>query len=125
MHLLTGRESSTCGAVMGVFWTLQSSQPGLSFYSKLPLAFGTAYFALSFGVNILLTILIMLRLYMYRRRITKALGLRFVYYASTLFKADIIQLSSQGVDHAKQYVSLATIIIESAGKMQLAHIPKH
>ncbi|EIM92385.1 uncharacterized protein STEHIDRAFT_117406 [Stereum hirsutum FP-91666 SS1] len=78
--------------VMGTFWTLQSSQPGLTFYSKLPLAFGSAYYSISLGVNILLTILIILRLALYRRQI----------------------MSSMGAAHAKHYVSLATMVIESA-----------
>jgi len=77
---------------MGTLWTLQSSKPGLSFYSALPLAYGTAYYALSLGVNILLTLLITLRLLMHRRRI----------------------LATLPEDHAKDYVSLVTIIVESA-----------
>ncbi|SJL08136.1 uncharacterized protein ARMOST_11499 [Armillaria ostoyae] len=78
--------------VMGTLWTLQSSQPGLSFYSALPLAYGESYYAISLGVNIMLTILIILRLYMYRRRL----------------------LTSLPPEHARHYVSLATIVVESA-----------
>ena len=44
--------------VMGILWTIQSSHPDLSLYSKEPLAFGTAYYAISLGTNILLTVLI-------------------------------------------------------------------
>ncbi len=77
---------------MGTLWTLQSSQPGLSFYSALPLAYGESYYAISLGVNIMLTILIILRLYMYRRRL----------------------LTSLPPEHARHYVSLATIVVESA-----------
>lgn len=100
-----------------------SGQPGLTFYSKLPLAFGSAYYScvfrlpfpphirythstrcisstcsISLGVNILLTILIILRLALYRRQI----------------------MSSLGSAHAKHYVSLATMVIESAGERELA-----
>ncbi|KAF8992985.1 hypothetical protein BDQ17DRAFT_1312538 [Cyathus striatus] len=78
--------------VMGTLWTLQSSQPGLSLYSKLPMAYGTTYYAISLSVNIILTILISTRLFMYRRRMLVTLP----------------------VEHAKQYASLATIFIESA-----------
>ncbi|RDB29451.1 hypothetical protein Hypma_016082 [Hypsizygus marmoreus] len=78
--------------VMGTLWTLQSSQPGLSLYSKLPQAYGTSYYAISLSVNIILTILIMARLLMYRRTM----------------------LASLPEEHAKHYVSLATIMIESA-----------
>ncbi|KAG6874361.1 hypothetical protein C0995_015097 [Termitomyces sp. Mi166 len=77
---------------MGTLWTLQSSQPGLSMYSALSQAFGTAYYIISLSVNILLTILITVRLLLYRRRM----------------------LATLPVEHALHYVSLATIMIESA-----------
>ncbi|KAF8899419.1 hypothetical protein BD779DRAFT_82945 [Infundibulicybe gibba] len=78
--------------VMGTLWTLQSSQPGLSLYSSLPLAYGLSYYILSLSVNILLTILITIRLIMYRRAL----------------------MSTLPTDHAKNYISLATIVVESA-----------
>jgi hypothetical protein len=77
---------------MGTLWTLQSSQPGLSLYSALPLAYGTSYYAISLGVNIILTILITVRLLLYRR----------------------IVLGVLPEDHAREYVSLLTIVVESA-----------
>ena len=79
---------------MGTLWTLQSSQPGLSFYSAVPLAYGTSYYAISLGSNIVMTVLIMARLLIYRRTITSSLGL--------------------STEHARDYTSLGTIIIESA-----------
>ncbi|KAI0311178.1 hypothetical protein OF83DRAFT_779726 [Amylostereum chailletii] len=82
---------------MGVLWTLQSSQPGLSFYSALPMAYGTSYYAISLGVNIILTILITIRLLQYRRTI----------------------ISSLPADHAKHYLSLAAVLIESAALYSL------
>ncbi|KAG6811457.1 hypothetical protein H0H92_007280, partial [Tricholoma furcatifolium] len=78
--------------VMGTLWTLQSSQPGLSLYSALPVAYGTSYYAISLGVNIILTVLIAIRLLLYRRTV----------------------MSTLPEDHAKEYVSLVTIVIESA-----------
>lgn len=78
--------------VMGTLWTLQSSQPGLSLYSKSPQAYGTSYYAISLGVNVILTILITIRLFMYRRMILDVLP----------------------EEHARYYVSLATIMVESA-----------
>ncbi|CAL1705416.1 unnamed protein product [Somion occarium] len=78
--------------VMGTLWTLQSSQPGLSFYSALPLAYGTSYYSISLGLNIILTILIVTRLILYRRHIMKSLPAQY----------------------GAHYVSLATIIVESA-----------
>ena len=77
---------------MGTLWTLESSQPGLSLYSKLPQAYGTSYYVVSLSVNILLTILIMTRLLMYRRRILEVLP----------------------EEYARHYVSLATIMVESS-----------
>ncbi|KAJ7496731.1 hypothetical protein FB451DRAFT_201973 [Mycena latifolia] len=78
--------------VMGTLWTLQSSQPTLSMYSKLPMAYGTAYYAISLGANILLTLLITGRLVAYRRTL----------------------LESLPPDLARHYISLGTVIVESA-----------
>ena len=58
---------------MGTLWTLESTHPGLSLYSKKPLAFGTAYYSLSFGLNIILTILIVVRLLACRRNYLRVL----------------------------------------------------
>jgi hypothetical protein len=77
---------------MGVLWALQSSQPGLSLYGGLPVAYGTAYYAISLSVNVILTFLIIVRLYLYRRTL----------------------IASLPEEHAREYVSLATIIVESA-----------
>ena len=77
---------------MGTLWTLESSHPGLSMYSAQPLAYGTAYYTLSLGVNIILTILIVGRLLMFRRT----------------------HMAHLPAEHAKQYLSLATLIVESA-----------
>lgn len=85
---------------MGTLWTLQSSQPGLSLHSKLPLAYGTSYYAISLSVNIILTILITFRLLLYRHRIKESLP----------------------EEHAKHYVFLLTIIIESAALYSLFSI---
>jgi hypothetical protein len=78
--------------VLGTLWTLQSSQPGLSLYSKGPIAYGTSYYVVSLSVNIMITILITIRLLMYRR----------------------IVAASLSAEYAKQYLSLAAILIESA-----------
>ncbi|KAI0077983.1 hypothetical protein K474DRAFT_988399 [Panus rudis PR-1116 ss-1] len=78
--------------VMGTLWTLQSSQPGLSLYSALPMAFGTSYYAISLGINIILTALIVARLLWHRRELVKVLPPKY----------------------ANHYSSLAAIVIESA-----------
>jgi len=78
---------------IGTIWVLQSSQPGLSFYSKIPLAFGTAYYSLSIGMNVILTILITSKLLLYRRRFKNASG---------------------ASNPNKFYTSLMTIFVESA-----------
>ncbi|KAJ7725653.1 hypothetical protein DFH07DRAFT_251807 [Mycena maculata] len=77
---------------MGTLWTLESSQPDLSMYSAGPWAYGTAYYTLSLGANIVLTILIIGRLLLYRRTLLKELP----------------------AELATHYISLATLIIESA-----------
>ena len=79
---------------MGTLWTLQSSRPGLSFYSALPRVYGISYYAISLGSNIIMTVLIITRLLIYRRTIMTSLGL--------------------SPEHARDYTSLATIVIESA-----------
>lgn len=77
---------------MGTLWTLQSSQPGLSLYSSLPMAYGTSYYAVSLGLNIILTVLISLRLLLNRRSLIACLP----------------------KEHASHYLSLIAIIVESA-----------
>ncbi|KAH9854457.1 hypothetical protein C2E23DRAFT_913810 [Lenzites betulinus] len=78
--------------VMGTLWMLQSSHPGLSLYSKQRLAYGTAYYTISLGMNTVLTALIIARLLAYRRT-----------HPAHLPAA-----------HAQQYLSLAALIVESA-----------
>ncbi len=78
--------------VMGTLWTLKSSHSGLSLYSKDSLAYGTAYYAISLGVNVVLTALIVARFLMYRRT----------------------HLAHLPAEHTLQYLSLASFIVESA-----------
>nr|GAT55997.1 predicted protein [Mycena chlorophos] len=78
---------------LGSAWTFYSTQPASSFYSELPRHVGTAYFAISLGSNIIMTILIAGRLVSYRR--------------------NVIQMALPE-DMTQQYISLATITIESA-----------
>ncbi|KAI9062690.1 hypothetical protein FKP32DRAFT_1723600 [Trametes sanguinea] len=82
----------TASFVMGTLWTLQSSHPGLSMYSKQPMAYGSAYYTLSLGTNVVLTILIIMRLLTYRRALLEHLPSA----------------------HSQHYVSLISIIVESA-----------
>ena len=79
---------------MGTLWAFQSSQPGLSIYSALPLTYGASSYAILLGSNIAMTILIIVRLLIYRRTITRSLG--------------------PLTEHARDYTSLVTIVIESA-----------
>ncbi|KAJ7033382.1 hypothetical protein C8F04DRAFT_1104558, partial [Mycena alexandri] len=77
---------------MGTLWTLESSQPTLSLYSALPLAYGTSYYAISLSSNIILTLLITGRLIVYRRTLQQTLS----------------------PELASTYISLATVVVESA-----------
>ncbi|KAF7376501.1 hypothetical protein MSAN_00066000 [Mycena sanguinolenta] len=90
--LLASSFDNLFASVMGTLWTLESSHPDLSMYSALPQAYGTAYYALSLGSNIVLTLLIIGRLITYRRRL----------------------LESCPDEPTSHYISLATVIIESA-----------
>jgi hypothetical protein len=77
---------------MGTLWTLQSSQPGLSFYSALPLAYGISYYTISLSLNVVITLLIVARLLWYRRAL----------------------LDAMPAAHARHYLSLAAVLVESA-----------
>ncbi|KIL71475.1 hypothetical protein M378DRAFT_94038 [Amanita muscaria Koide BX008] len=77
---------------LGTIWCLQSSQPGLSLYSKIPIAFGTSYYVTSLSVNVVVTVLIVLRLALHRRSI----------------------LENLPPEHARHYLSVAAIVVESA-----------
>ena len=85
---------------MGILWTLQSIQPGLSLYNALPMAYGSSYYVISLSVNIILTILITTRLLVYRRHTSRSL-----------------------IDNGQCYVSLATIVIESAALYSVFALP--
>jgi hypothetical protein len=66
-------------------------RPGDSLYSNLAIDLGTAYYVTSLGVNLLLTTLIILRLLLYRRTVSRTLP----------------------AEYTKHYLSVATIVIES------------
>ena len=95
--LVSGDWTDVPTPALGTIWCLQSTNPGLSLYSKVPIAFGTAYYVLSLSVNIVVTILIVFRLVMHRRAI----------------------LESLPPEHASHYLSVATIIVESAALYSL------
>ncbi|PIL31163.1 hypothetical protein GSI_05860 [Ganoderma sinense ZZ0214-1] len=78
--------------VMGTFWIVKSVEPGNTLASPLPLQLGFAYFALSLGLNVVLTTLVVARLLAFRR-------------------ANIAFLPPE---HAKQYLSITAVIVESA-----------
>ena len=75
---------------MSICLLVQISQPNLSLWSSLN--FSVPYFSLSLSLNVIVAILIVTRLLLERRKIVAALGKQ----------------------HAKQYVSIAAMIIESA-----------
>ena len=72
-------------------WAYQSNHSRLYIYGQLSLYVGTAYVATTLSVNLLVTSLIITRLLLYRKAVLKALP----------------------ADHTKQYISVATIIVES------------
>ncbi|KAJ7072836.1 hypothetical protein C8F01DRAFT_262458 [Mycena amicta] len=78
--------------ILGTLWTFYSTRPASSFYSTLPMHIGTAYYAVSLGANIILTLLIIGRLVVYRRTLLETLP----------------------AELATHYISLATVIVESA-----------
>ena len=56
------------------------------------MAYGTSYYAISLSINIMLTIIITIRLLQYRRTV----------------------MASMPEEHARHYLSLATVLVESA-----------
>jgi uncharacterized membrane protein len=90
--LVSQISTDTSMLALGTIWCLQSSQPGLSLYSKIPIAFGTSYYVTSLSVNVVVTILIVVRLALHRRSI----------------------LENLPPEHAKHYLSVAAIVVESA-----------
>ncbi|OSD05325.1 hypothetical protein PYCCODRAFT_1465244 [Trametes coccinea BRFM310] len=77
---------------MGILWIFQSSHAGFSLYSKQARTYGIAYCTLSLGLNVVLTVLIIMRLLLYRRSLLKYLP----------------------AVHSQHYVSLCSMIVESA-----------
>lgn len=81
--------------VTGVIYLVRVSQP-----SSSPWAISTftlVYVSISFSVNVLLTLMIVIRLYLLRRRTTKILGPR----------------------HGVHYTSIISILVESAALMDI------
>ncbi|KAF7361654.1 hypothetical protein MVEN_00508800 [Mycena venus] len=78
----------------GICWLKQVGTTSASPWDTNGINFTTPYFSMSLALNILVTILIVLRLMLYRRRIIQALPL--------------------GPGHGTQYVSLAAMVFESA-----------
>lgn len=72
-------------------WAYQSSRPGLSMYSRLAIDVGTAYYITSLSVNVVLTILIIVRLVHLRTVVLRILP----------------------ADYTKHYTSMVTIVVES------------
>lgn len=77
---------------MGTLLLTQVSQPGLSIWSNSSVNFALTYFSVSLTLNILTTVLILVRLFQYRYEMTRSLG-----------KA-----------HGKYYTSVAAMLVESA-----------
>lgn len=79
---------------MGSLFLFQALRPGASLFSHLSVNFGVPYFAMTAGLNVLISILIAGRLLMYRRQLNRLFGHE---YAA-----------------AAPYVSAAALIIESS-----------
>lgn len=79
---------------MGSLFLFQALRPGASLFNHLSVNFGVPYFAMTAGLNVLISILIAGRLLMYRRQLNRLFGHD---YAA-----------------AAPYVSAAALIIESS-----------
>ncbi|KAJ7495956.1 hypothetical protein B0H11DRAFT_878155 [Mycena galericulata] len=83
---------SLSSLVLGCLWLKQVGTVSASPWDTSGVNYTTPYFATSLALNILVTILIVVRLMLYRHRINQAMG----------------------TNHGAQYTSLAAMIIESA-----------
>jgi hypothetical protein len=81
--------------VTGIIYLVRVSQPSSSPWAIT--TFTLVYVTISFSVNVLLTLMIVIRLYLLRRRTTKVLGPR----------------------HAVHYISIIAILVESAALMDI------
>ena len=78
--------------VLSVLTLVQSALPGANLWTHITFSFAVPYWSLSISINILLTLLIVIRLVTIRNRLRAALG----------------------VQHAQTYTSLIAVIVESA-----------
>ncbi|KAJ7593592.1 hypothetical protein C8J56DRAFT_742413, partial [Mycena floridula] len=78
--------------VLGTLWLKQVGTSSSSPYSTSGINFTVPYYAMSLALNILVTILIVVRLLLYRAKINRAMGKK----------------------HGAQYTSLAAMMVESA-----------
>ena len=77
-------------AVMGIIYTYVNSRPGSGVFDAAAFNIGLAYFSISPSLNILLTLMIVIRLAMHRRNIQNAMGT--LHTASGLYNAIVTML---------------------------------
>lgn len=78
--------------VLSILTLVQSALPGANLWTQITFTFAVPYWSLSIAINILLTLLIIIRLVTIRNRLRAALGNQ----------------------HTKTYTSLIAIMVESA-----------
>jgi hypothetical protein len=79
-------------AVLGALFVVQAAQPNSSLWAHTTLNFSVPYFSIAMGLNILLTGMLVTRLFYMRYKIANALGSR----------------------HGETYTNIAAMILESA-----------
>ena len=60
---------------MGIILVIQTSQPNNAFWNSAAVDFGLPYFSISIALNVLLTVMIVVRLTLHIRRIRSAVGM--------------------------------------------------
>jgi len=83
---------------MGIFRTTAAAQPSSSLIAATAVKFGIPYWSLSMALNIIVTMLIVGRLWYARQRIRK----------------------SMGEQHGRTYTGVAALVIESAAPYAIA-----
>jgi len=82
---------------MGILLLFESGLPASNLWTRLSTDFALAYFTITLSLNVILTLLIVVRLLIHRRRVRKHLG----------------------PEHATHYTSIASMLIESSALYSL------
>ena len=91
------------GTAMGIMLIDQTAQPHDGFWSSVTTNFGVPYFSISLAINVVLTLMIVIRLVMHSRNIRNAMG-------------------AQATGTTGLYTTINTVLIESSALYTLSFL---